>query len=128
MDMVIPFAEVLLAAAVHATLQLGLGAFLLLYHASLGKHIRQKTRNVVDSYIAGAGTMVFIMQSRGHGFYTGWVFWETTFCGRTTNRGSDADRDCSCGLGDLLSQGTQYGTLAATNGGAVYPPASKKYR
>ena len=61
MDMVIPFAEVLLAATVHATLQLGLGAFLLLYHASLGKHIRQKTRNVVDSYTAGVGTMVFIM-------------------------------------------------------------------
>lgn len=60
MDMVIPFSEVFLAAVIHATLQLELGALLLLYHASLGKHIRKKTRNLVDSYIAGVGMLVFL--------------------------------------------------------------------
>ena len=60
MDMLIPFAEVFLAALIHASMQLGLGALLLLYHASLGKHIKKKTRNLVDSYIAGIGTLVFL--------------------------------------------------------------------
>jgi len=60
MDMVIPFAEVFLAALIHASMQLSLGALLLLYHASLGKHIKKKTRSLVDSYIAGIGTMVFL--------------------------------------------------------------------
>ncbi len=61
MDMVIPFSEVILAAVTHATLQLGLGALLLLYHASLGKHIHKKTRNLVDSYISGVGMLVFLL-------------------------------------------------------------------
>lgn len=61
MDMFIPFGEVILAAVVHATLQLGLGALLLLYHASLGKHVRRKTRNLVDSYISGIGMLVFFL-------------------------------------------------------------------
>jgi len=60
MDMVIPFSEVFLAAVIHATLQLELGALLLLYHASLGKHVRKKTKNLVDSYIAGIGMLVFL--------------------------------------------------------------------
>ena len=60
MDMLIPFAEVFLAAVIHATLQLGLGALLLLYHASLGKHIRKKTRVLVSSYISGVGMLVFL--------------------------------------------------------------------
>lgn len=60
MDMVIPFSEVFLAAVIHATLQLELGALLLLYHASLGKHVRKKTRNLVDSYISGIGMLVFL--------------------------------------------------------------------
>ena len=60
MDMVIPFSEVFLAAVIHATLQLELGALLLLYHASLGKHVRKKTKNLVDSYIAGIGILVFL--------------------------------------------------------------------
>ncbi len=61
MDMVIPFSEVFLAALTHATLQIGLGALLLLYHASLGKHIRKKTRSIVSSYISGAGMLVFLL-------------------------------------------------------------------
>lgn len=58
--MIIPFSEVFLAAVVHATLQLELGTLLLLYHASLGKHVRKKTRRLVSSYIAGIGTLVFL--------------------------------------------------------------------
>ena len=49
-----------MAAVIHATLQLSLGALLLLYHASLGKHVRKKTKNLVDSYIAGIGALVFL--------------------------------------------------------------------
>lgn len=51
---------VLLAGMVHATLQLGLGCLLLLYHASLGKHVREKTRNLVGSFISGIGLMVIL--------------------------------------------------------------------
>lgn len=60
MDMVIPFGEVILAALVHASLQVQLGALLLLYHASLGKHVRKKTKTIVSSYISGIGTLVFL--------------------------------------------------------------------
>lgn len=60
MDMVIPIAEVVLAALTHASLQLQLGALLLLYHNSLGKHVRKKTKTIVSSYIAGIGTLVFL--------------------------------------------------------------------
>lgn len=61
MEMIVPFSEVFLAAVVHATLQLQLGTLLLLYHASIGKHVRKKTRYLVDSYIAGVGTLVFLL-------------------------------------------------------------------
>lgn len=60
MEMIIPFSEVFLAAVIHATLQLSLGTLLLLYHASLGKHVRRKTRFLVDSYISGMGMLVFL--------------------------------------------------------------------
>lgn len=60
MEMIIPFSEVFLAAVIHATLQLSLGALLLLYHASLGKHVRRKTRFLVDSYISGMGMLIFL--------------------------------------------------------------------
>ncbi len=52
--------EVFLAAIVHASLQLALGALLLLYHASLGKHIRPKTKQLVGSYIAGVGVLTML--------------------------------------------------------------------
>lgn len=58
--MVIPFGEVILAAIVHAGLQLQLGGLLLLYHSSLGKHIEKKTKVIVSSYIAGVGTLIFL--------------------------------------------------------------------
>lgn len=61
MEIIVPFSEVFLAAMIHATLQLSLGSLLLLYHASLGKHVKKKTRFLVDSYIAGLATLVFLM-------------------------------------------------------------------
>ena len=48
---------IVLAAVAYATLQLGSGCLLLLYHASLGKHIRKRTKSLVSSYIAGSGLM-----------------------------------------------------------------------
>ncbi len=44
---------VILAGLIHATLQLGVGTLLLLYHASLGKHIPKRTRGLVTNYILG---------------------------------------------------------------------------
>ena len=44
---------VLLAGVVHAMLQLGIGTLLILYHASLGKHITLRTRSLVTNYIFG---------------------------------------------------------------------------
>lgn len=60
MNMFIPFSEVFLAATIHALLQLQLGTLLLLYHASLGKHVKKKTRHLVSSYIFGIATLVFM--------------------------------------------------------------------
>ena len=57
MDSFEAFGIVFLAAVLHATLQLSLGSLLLLYHASLGKHIRIKTRRLVSNYILGVGMM-----------------------------------------------------------------------
>ena len=44
---------VILAGLIHATLQMGVGTLLLLYHASLGKHIPKRTRGLVTNYIWG---------------------------------------------------------------------------
>ena len=63
MEMVIPYSEVFLAAVIHATLQLELGALLLLYHASIGKHVRKETKYLVSNYIAGIGSLVFLSLS-----------------------------------------------------------------
>lgn len=46
---------VILAGLVHATLQLGVGTLLLLYHASLGKHVKRRTRELVTNYTLGNG-------------------------------------------------------------------------
>lgn len=55
-----PYAEVILAAVIHAMLQLSLGTLLLLYHASIKQHIPRRTRQLVGSYIAGVGTLVLL--------------------------------------------------------------------
>lgn len=51
---------IVLASLVHATMQLGTGTLLLLYHASRNKHIKSKTRNLVGSFISGIGIIVFL--------------------------------------------------------------------
>ena len=56
---------VLLAGVVHATLQLGIGTLLLLYHASLGKHIKIKTRELVTNYIMGNGLLTALAVAAG---------------------------------------------------------------
>lgn len=59
----VQFCTVFLAAVVHASLQLGLGSLLLLYHASLGKHIKKKTRALVSSYIYGIALLICLIVS-----------------------------------------------------------------
>ncbi|MBR5621350.1 hypothetical protein IKW75_02625 [Candidatus Saccharibacteria bacterium] len=51
---------IVLAGFIHAMLQLGVGTLLLLYHASLGKHIKRKTHEVVTSYIFGNGFLTLV--------------------------------------------------------------------
>lgn len=60
MDILVPYAEVILAAVIHATLQLSLGSLLLLYHASMKQHIPKRTRQLVSNYIAGVGTLILL--------------------------------------------------------------------
>lgn len=59
----VQFGVILLAAIVHASLQLELGALVLLYHASLGKHIKKKTKDLVSSYIFGAAMLIILFTS-----------------------------------------------------------------
>ena len=59
--MLVPFGVVVLAALIHASMQLNLGTLLLLYHASLGKHVKRKTRHLVDSYITGVAVMAVLL-------------------------------------------------------------------
>lgn len=49
---------IVLAGVVHATLQLSLGALVLLYHESLGKHIKIKTKRLASNYILGAMLLI----------------------------------------------------------------------
>lgn len=48
-----------LTAIIQATLQLGQGAFLILYHASAGRHLTAKTRNLSGSFVSGVGLATF---------------------------------------------------------------------
>lgn len=57
----VQFGVIFLAALVHASLQLGLSALLLLYHASLGKHIKKKTRKLASKYILGATVLTALL-------------------------------------------------------------------
>lgn len=60
MNVVIPVSTIILAAIVHALLQLSLGCLLLLYHASKGKHVTKKTHGIVRSYVFGLGVLTFL--------------------------------------------------------------------
>lgn len=76
------FGVVFLAAVVHATLQLSLGSLLLLYHASLGRHVRLKTRRLASNYILGVGMMTalivstccFLLLAAGGALSARWLF------------------------------------------------------
>lgn len=61
MEILVPFGVVVLAGLIQASMQLNLGTLLLLYHASLGKHIKRKTRHIVDTYITGVAILVILM-------------------------------------------------------------------
>lgn len=54
-------ATIVLAGIVQASLQLSLGGLILLYHASMGRHRRRKTRYLARNYILGAGVISFLM-------------------------------------------------------------------
>lgn len=57
----VQFGIIFLAAIVHASLQCELGALLLLYHSSLGKHIKKKTKQLVSNYIFGSALLICLM-------------------------------------------------------------------
>ena len=59
----VQFGVILLAGIVHASLQCELGALLLLYHASLGKHIKRKTKYLVSNYILGSALLICLFVS-----------------------------------------------------------------
>lgn len=54
-------ATIILAGITQASLQLGLGGLILLYHNSMGKHKRRKTRFLAKNYIFGAASITFLM-------------------------------------------------------------------
>jgi hypothetical protein len=54
-------ATIVLAGITQASLQLGLGGLILLYHNSMGKHRRKKTRYLAKNYILGACAITFLM-------------------------------------------------------------------
>ena len=54
---------VVLTGLIHAMFQLGVGTLLLLYHASLGKHIKRKAGELVTNYIFGNGFLTLILVS-----------------------------------------------------------------
>ena len=76
MSVLLPLGVVVLAAVVHATFQLGLGALLLLYHASLGRHVRRQTLKLVSAFTAGFSVMILLMLSSACFFV--WVIFQGT--------------------------------------------------
>lgn len=60
MSDIVCIATLILAGITQASLQLGLGGLILLYHNSLGKHRRRKTRFLAKNYIIGASAMTFL--------------------------------------------------------------------
>ena len=54
---------VLLSSLAYMSLQLNLGCLLLLYHASVGKHIRAKSRTLATGYIFGVMIFLFLALS-----------------------------------------------------------------
>ena len=54
------FGIIVLAALVHASLQLSLGSLLLIYNSSLGKHVKRKTRVLASNFILGTSLMILL--------------------------------------------------------------------
>lgn len=54
-------ATIALAGFTQASLQLSFGALILLYHSSMGRHRRAKTRFLAKSYIWGAAAVSFLL-------------------------------------------------------------------
>ncbi|MBQ3348509.1 hypothetical protein IJG90_03270 [Candidatus Saccharibacteria bacterium] len=61
MEVYVSLGIVILSGLIAASLQLPLGALLLLYHASLGKNIRKKTKKLASSFISGVTLMNFLL-------------------------------------------------------------------
>lgn len=61
MEVYISLSIIVLGGLVTASLQLPLGTLLLLYHASLGKNVRAKTKKLASSFIAGSTLMNFLL-------------------------------------------------------------------
>ena len=59
----VQFGIIFLAALVHASLQCELGALLLLYHSSLGKHVKIKTKRLASNYILGSAMLICLIVS-----------------------------------------------------------------
>lgn len=60
MSDIVCIATLVLAGITQASLQLGLGGLILLYHNSLGKHRRRKTRFLARNYIYGSCAISFL--------------------------------------------------------------------
>lgn len=54
---------IFLAAITHASLQIGPSALLLLYHASLGKHVKKRTKYLVSNFILGSALLICLIVS-----------------------------------------------------------------
>lgn len=65
MSDLLSIATIILAGIIQASLQLGLGGLVLLYHSSMGRHQRRKTRYLAKSYIWGAVAISFAMACTG---------------------------------------------------------------
>jgi len=65
MSDLLSIATIILAGIIQASLQLSLGGLVLLYHSSMGRHKRRKTRYLAKSYIWGAIAISFVFVCAG---------------------------------------------------------------
>lgn len=65
MSDLLSIATIVLAGIVQASLQLSLGGLILLYHSSMGRHKKRKTRFLAKSYIWGACSISFAIVCAG---------------------------------------------------------------
>ena len=52
---------IIFSALICAMFQFSLGSLLLLYHASMGNHVRKKTKSLASSFISGVCLMIFLL-------------------------------------------------------------------